>query len=334
MERGWNVSALTRDASAVDAPFRRCGIKVRHLPLGNYAGLSTIVRLCHLFRQGDTAPVVHVHAFRDVFLALAARRLSRRRDVKVVFTCHRVRPCRDTALRRRMLRNLHALIFPSALARDTFLSTWSPVELPLPANRVYMLHNSVYLPQEPQLTPPQSGPIVASYYGRIVQGKGLETFISALADCRGLRTRACIAGPGDPDYIDTLKRLAERLKVMDMIDWCGNSIGMEQVMERTHIGVFPSLIPESFGLANAACMAWGRPQVSTFNGAQCEYLTHGSEALLVPPSDREALARALSTLASDAELRSRMGKAARARYEQTLAWPRYENALAAIYGSE
>lgn len=329
--RGWNVLAVTRDCAAVDEPFRGEGIRVRHLPLGRYAGPTTILRLAHMFRQSKTPPVVHVHAFRDVFLALAAWRLSRRRGVKVVYTCHRVKPCKNTRLRRRMLRNLHALIFPSELARHTFLSTWSPVELPLSAERIHVLQNSVYMPEPVSLTPPQSGPIVASYYGRIVQGKGLETFISALTQCRGIRTRACIAGPGDPDYIDSLKRLAVRLGVMDMIDWRGNSLSMKQILERTHIGVFPSLMPESFGLANAACMACGRPQISSYNGAQPEYLTDGVDSILVAPSDVKALGEALRTLATDAELRQKMGAAAHARFEKTLSWPRYESEMIRIY---
>ncbi|MCM1005681.1 MAG: glycosyltransferase family 4 protein [Prevotella sp.] len=330
-DAGWKVTALTSDCTAVDAPFKRCGVKVRHFPLGRYAGLSTVLGLCHLFRKGKTPPIVHVHAFRDVFLALAARKLCNRKGVKVVFTCHRVNPCRNTALRRRMLRNLHALIFPSVLAKDTFLSSWSPVELPLREEKIHMLPNSIYTTVPPNPEPPKTGPLVAAYYGRIVQGKGLETFISALTDCRGLRTRACIAGHGDPDYIDSLKRLAERLGVMDMIDWRGNSLSMEQILDSAHFGVFPSLMPESFGLANAACMAWGRPQISTFNGAQTEYLTNGDEALLIPPSDREALARAFKRLATDADLRICMGANARVRFSRTLAWPAFAKRMTQIY---
>lgn len=150
LQSGCNVSVCTADATAVDTPFRQAGIRVRHLPLGRYAGPSTILRLSALLRRGGKEPVVvHVHTMRDAFVALAARRLSRRSHlIKVVLTYHRVRPCRNNALRRRVLRNLHALIFPSALSRDTFLSTWSPLELPLSSERIHLLHNSVYSPQD------------------------------------------------------------------------------------------------------------------------------------------------------------------------------------------
>ena len=330
-----NVCVCTADASAVDTPFKQAGIRVRHLPLGHYAGVSTILRLSALLRRGGKEPVVvHVHTMRDAFVALAARRISRRRHlIKVVLTYHRVRPGRNNALRRRVLRNLHALIFPSTLCRDTFLSTWSPLDLPLAAERIHLLPNSIYTRHDIHPAPPHTGPLVAFYYGRIVQGKGLETFISVLPALRGMRVRACIAGQGDPDYIDTLKRLAERLGVLDMIDWGGQTLTLSYVLDNSHIGVFPSLMPESFGLSNAACMAWGRPQVCTFNGAQTEYLTHGKEALLVPPADTETLTNALKNLITDSELRTRMGEAARKRFETTLSWTRFQSHLCDIYTS-
>lgn len=330
---GWNVSVITRDASAVDTPFIAAGIKVRHLPLGHYSGVSSIISLVHLLRRGKAPCTLHVHTFRDAFLALTARKLSRRKDTRVVFTCHRVKPCRNTAMRRRILRNLHAVIFPSALACNTFLSTWSPVELPLPKERIHLLHNSLYRPFEGEVppSPPVSGPIVVSYYGRIVQGKGLETFISALPLLKGKRTRACIAGAGDPDYIDTLKRLATRLGVMDMIDWRGNSLSREQTAERSHIGVFPSLEPEAFGQGNLVFMAYGRPQICTFNGAQGEYLTAEKEALLIQPADTEALAADLLKLIEHPELRLSMGRAAHKRFNRRLEWGHFADILTHIY---
>ena len=112
-EMGWRVSVFTRDMAAIDTPFRAHGVRVRHLPLRGYADLATVVSLSHHLRHTDALTVVHTHKYRDAFLALLARKLSRRRDVRVVLTCHRVRPGRDTWLARRICRNLHALVFVS-----------------------------------------------------------------------------------------------------------------------------------------------------------------------------------------------------------------------------
>lgn len=330
-DAGWDVTAYTRDAGAVDNPLRQAGIRVRHLSLSGYSDVSTILRLAHAFRRkGSATTVVHAHTIHDAFVALAARKLVRRKQVRVVLTCHSVKPCRNTPLRRRTLRNLHALIFPSALTRDLFLSPWSPVEPPLATERVHVLHTGVYLPLEPEREE-AAGPTVAAYFGRLVPGKGLETFIRALPSLRGRRLRACIAGSGDPDYLDSLKHLAFRLEVMDMIDWSGRSLPREQVARRAHIGVFPSLEPEAFGPSCALFMAYGRPVVCTHSGAQSEYVTNGREGLLVPPADPQALSEALLSLAADADRRRAMGAAAAARYEADLAWPRLAGTLRHIY---
>ena len=59
-------------------------------------------------------------------------------------------------------------------------------------------------------------------------------------------------------------------------------------------------------------MAAGVPAVATDSGATRELITDGA-GLLVPPSDRGALAEALRHLGADPELRARLGSAARAR---------------------
>ena len=84
-----------------------------------------------------------------------------------------------------------------------------------------------------------------------------------------------------------------------------------------------------------------RPVVATRIGGASEILDDGTDGLVVPPGDSEALAEALSHLLNDPELRQAMGAAARKkvveRYtearlaEQTLAV--YERMIAECGGS-
>jgi colanic acid/amylovoran biosynthesis glycosyltransferase len=71
----------------------------------------------------------------------------------------------------------------------------------------------------------------------------------------------------------------------------------------------------SEGLSNAVleAMACAVPVVSSDCGGMSEALTDGAEGFLVPVRDPASMARALSTLAGDPALRSRMGTAARNR---------------------
>jgi glycosyltransferase involved in cell wall biosynthesis len=60
-------------------------------------------------------------------------------------------------------------------------------------------------------------------------------------------------------------------------------------------------------------MAHGLPIIASAVGGIPELLSNDC-GILVPPGDHEALAQAMKGLASDAELRARMGRAGRERY--------------------
>jgi glycosyltransferase involved in cell wall biosynthesis len=62
-------------------------------------------------------------------------------------------------------------------------------------------------------------------------------------------------------------------------------------------------------------MALGKPLVVTETDTIADYLTHGTNALLVPRGDADAMADALRRLAQDSALRQSLGDAARSTYE-------------------
>jgi colanic acid biosynthesis glycosyl transferase WcaI len=86
----------------------------------------------------------------------------------------------------------------------------------------------------------------------------------------------------------------------------------------------------------AGMLASGRPVVATCaEGTEIECVVQG-RGLVVPPGDAEALARAVTQLAADEELRIRLGAAARAYAEEHLAFDtimaRFEQALEDLVG--
>lgn len=70
---------------------------------------------------------------------------------------------------------------------------------------------------------------------------------------------------------------------------------------------------EGLPVAVMEAFACGLPVVATSVGGLPQQVEHGVHGLLVPPGDTEALATALTTMAGDADLRGRMGEAARER---------------------
>lgn len=197
-EQGREVLAITRDSHAVDAPFEQAGIKVRHMSLRGYADALSPLRLARRLRRAQAPVVVHVHKYKDAFTALLARKLARRRDVRVILTRHLVKPGKDSWLAHRIFRNLDAQIFVSDLARNAFLSTWQGRPLPFPADRLHTIHNSLRIPPQPYQEPPQKGPRVVLFLGRLSPEKGLKLSSRPSRLCEDAAPVAGFAAPGRP----------------------------------------------------------------------------------------------------------------------------------------
>lgn len=328
---GHDVVALTRDAKAVDSLFAEAGIPLVHAPLRDYPDLFSSLALKPLLADapvGET--VVHVHRYRDALTAILARRMAGRPDARIVVTRHTSGPAKDNPLRRFIYRHVDDHIFVSEFSRRQFLSAWPHGRYPLDTARLHVAFNSRNVAASP-VPEPERGAVTAMFHGTLRQGKGLDTLIRAMELLKDTRLRLRIAGTGDPDYCDTLRRLAIASGVMDSIDWSRNLPDPASLIPSCHFGVLPSSAPEAFGMANIEYMAAGRPQICTFNGAQPEYLTPGREALEVPPSDPEALAAAMRRLYADRELRLSIGAAAARRYAETLDWPHFISRIHKIY---
>lgn len=332
LDKGWRVEAYTRDAKAVDNLFEEAGITLRHAPLQGLADLSTLLTLRRDMADFPKGTIIHTHRYRDSMLAMIARRLSRRADIRVVNTRHVVKRGRETWLYRRMYRNLDAQIFVSEAAEERFLSTWRRRKFPFPKERLHVVHNSINVLLGDRQPEPDKGPIIAMFHGPLRPGKGVEMLIDAMPRLKGMRTRLRIVGTGHPDYVDALRARAQARGVMEMIDWHKYTPDPHPLIRESHFGVLPSVVSEAFGLANLEYMANGRPQICTGNGAQKEYLTNETDALIIPPADVVALGDAMVRLAGDALLREKMGIAARSNFCRYHSWSRFADEIEEIYG--
>ncbi|MCH5231193.1 MAG: glycosyltransferase [Muribaculaceae bacterium] len=328
---GWNVWALTRDAKAVDSLFEKEGINLFHAPLQGFSDFYSIRTLARKLKEMPEDTVVHAHGFRNVFTALAARKLSGKKNVKVVMTRHKVRRAVDSWLLKLIYRNIDSLVFVSRAARDRFLSTWHNRLMPIDPNRLYVIHNSLNIAAPEYCAPTTNRPLTAMFHGPLKAGKGLETLIDAMAMLKGKRLRLRIVGSGTPDFLDKIRRRAISRGVMDLIDWHKHTDDPLPLIRECDFGVLPSIQEEAFGLANIEYMAVGRPQVCSSNGAQPEYITDGWEGLLTPPANPAFLADNIRKLADDPELRLKMGENAFQTYSRRLSWQHFIGPLTQIY---
>ena len=95
--------------------------------------------------------------------------------------------------------------------------------------------------------------------------------------------------------------------------------------------VLPSTEREGFPLALTEAAMAGRPAIASRLGGIPEIIEDRRTGLLVPPRDAPALAGAIVELLSDAELRNRLGEAARMRARERFTSEAMVDQVLAIY---
>lgn len=332
---GWNVKALTRDVKAIDHRFTESGIEVRHAPLRQYPDYYSARSMARMFSDMEKGEgIVHVHRYNDALTCILARRIARRPDVRLVATRHKAEKGKDSLLRRIIYKGIDSHLFVSEYSKKIFYDGWGPGRSPLREDKTDVIYNSLLDAPEGIPAEPEKGPLSAVYRGKLKPGRGLETLIDAFALPPTRKVRLRIIGNGEPDYVDALRRRAQMAGITDRIDWSRDMDFHSEKFSTIHFGVVPYEEPEALGIVNLEFMAAGRPQISTFLGAEGEILTPGKEALAVEPGQPEELAEAIRQLASDATLRREMGLKASEKYSTQFSWQQFIDKLTPHYTGE
>lgn len=100
------------------------------------------------------------------------------------------------------------------------------------------------------------------------------------------------------------------------IQWLGYRTDVKELLQNSHIVAFPSYYMEGLPKSLIEACAIGRPIITT-NSIGCkDTVDNGVNGFLIPIKDVDALVDKLQLLISDADLRQKMGKAAREKAEQ------------------
>jgi glycosyltransferase involved in cell wall biosynthesis len=127
-----------------------------------------------------------------------------------------------------------------------------------------------------------------------------------------------------------LKRQSADLGLSGHVDFMGSRDDVPRLLAAADVGVLCSH-QEGFSNAILEGMAAGLPMTVTNVGGNTEAIQHETTGLIVPPNDPDQLAQALIRLASDPDLRGRLGKAARERIFNNFTLDRCVDAYDALY---
>ncbi len=158
------------------------------------------------------------------------------------------------------------------------------------------------------------GPVVL-FPARMLWSKGVQEFVDAARIVKesGLDGRFVLVGDVDEDNpagvpADQINRWEEQ----GIIEWWGYQESMPEVFAQSHIVCLPSKYREGVPKVLIEAASCGRPIVTTDMPGCHDIVRNGENGLVVPPSDSGAVARAVSHLLEDADLRADMGSRGRA----------------------
>jgi D-inositol-3-phosphate glycosyltransferase len=170
--------------------------------------------------------------------------------------------------------------------------------------------------------------------GRLVERKGFEDLIAAMAAVPGAECVIVGGGPDDDPYARRLRDVAAACGVGDRVRLVGAVPPAEMPRWYRSADVLAAT-PwyEPFGLTPLEAMACGVPVVATAVGGLTDTVVPGVTGDLVPPRDPRVLGTALRRLLSDEVRRFSYAAAALDRAGQSYSWRRVASQLSAVYAA-
>ena len=217
----------------------------------------------------------------------------------------------------------------AAAAAVITTSTWTRRRLgelyALPAERVHVAEPGV---DAAGLAPGTAAGDALLCVAAVTPDKGHDVLLDALATIADLSWRCACVGSldRDPAFAEGVRRTTRMKGLRDRVRFPGPQTGAE--LDRAYAAADLLVLAshaETYGMVVTEALARGLPVLAAEVGGITEALGHGEDGtrpgLLVSPGDPAALGAALRRWLGDAELRTRLRRAARERRASLRGWP-------------
>ncbi|HMK81649.1 MAG TPA: glycosyltransferase family 4 protein [Xanthobacteraceae bacterium] len=306
---------------------------------GPWEAVRGFLRMARVVRD-EQPDIVHCIALRMVVLGgLAARVAGARRLVLAPTGLGHV--WSNNGPIERVARALARLIVGRWLNRaDTrylFENTDDPREFGLDPDKppVTIVPGAGVDPTEFAPAPePSAPPVTVAVVARMIAPKGIAEAVAAVRRARALGAAVELHLHGAPDPSNRRSCTEAQLRQWSCepgITWHGPTRDVARVWRETHVAMLLTWYREGVPRSLIEAAASGRPIVTTDSPGCRDLVRDGGEGFLVPLRDSEAAARALVALARDADLRQRLGAAARKRFLERFTEQEVRNAVASVY---
>ena len=300
---------------------------------GKFLGAILLSRVRQLHRH---SPIHVIHAHAALPCGQAAAFVSRYLGIPFVVTIHGLdvfNRCFEDGIAAAWRRRASLGVYESA--RKVICISDKVQRLLTEGMGAAVAAEVVYNGTDPSLfapgpTPDQMPTILI--VGNLLAGKGHELVLRAFARVQdshpGLQCR--IVGEGADR--DRFAGLAKELGINDQVHFLGrlSRADVAEAMRSCTVFVLPSRY-EGLGCVSLEAMASGKPVIACWEQGIDEVIDHGGNGWLIPIDGLEELVQGLQVLLGDAELRARIGRAARQTILDRLTLSHQARTLMRIY---
>jgi glycosyltransferase involved in cell wall biosynthesis len=336
VERGYDTTlvagTLARGEESMAHVAEERGVAVVVLPelsreIAPLHDLRAARRLAHLIRE-QRPHILHTHTAKAGAVGRLAALFARdARPPIVVHTFHGhvlrgyfgpVRSRLFRLLERRLARTATALVAVSPEVRDDLVALgvaprekFTVIRLGIELDRRVAAGQDGRAETRRQLGVPDER-FVVGWIGRMTAVKRTDNVLLAFKGLRERGVDACLCMVGDGPDRDQVEQQAHRLGIMRRCLFLGYQEDVAPFYAAFDALVLPSG-NEGTPVSAIEALAGGRPVVATRVGGVPDVVRDGQDGFLVEPGAVDDLADRLARLATDPELRRRMGESGRAR---------------------
>ena len=183
----------------------------------------------------------------------------------------------------------------------------------VPLKKVITVYNGIKDVDSDKKAEMKEGVVNLISCSRIDAIKGLDIMLQALAMLRDKGTHFHYYMIGEGPELDSLKQQCKALQMNDCITFAGFQTNIPEWLNAADIFSITSY-QENHSIAVLEAMRAGKAIVATNVGGNGESIEDGTDGLLVPAGDANALAAALDCLIANGHLRKQLGTCARKKF--------------------
>ena len=188
-------------------------------------------------------------------------------------------------------------------------------------------------------SPPAAGrPYRVLFVGRLVERKGVQHLIGAVARLRGAGADVELHVVGDGPAREGLEGRAAALGIGDAVRFHGfvSREALSRQFADSDVFVLPAVVDakgdvEGLGVVLIESLGYGTPVIASAAGGIVDIVRDGETGLLVPPGDEAALAAAIGRLREDPWLAARLVREGQAHVAREFGWDVVVGRLAELY---